>query len=66
MYVHWFRSISGTPRSLKELVTEEVLTTGTFILQQFFCDGFYQIAYQDGHLDAGGPGWGGDYCGGGD
>ena len=28
-YVHWPRSLSGTPRSLKELVTEQVLTTGT-------------------------------------
>ena len=43
MYVHWFRSISGTPRSLKELVTEEVLTTGTFILKQFFVIDFIRL-----------------------
>ena len=34
--IHWSRSLSGTPKSLKELVTEQVLTTGTFISKKKF------------------------------
>ena len=69
------RTLSGTPKSLQELVMERVPITGMceisvpisiFHLTIVFEKGLHelcQVVDKDCHLDARGPGWWGNHCG---
>ena len=70
------RTLSGTPKSLQELVMERVPITGMCeisvpisTLMIVFEKGLHklcQVVDKDCHLDARGPGWWSDHCGSGD